>query len=170
MPTTQQRLISGTVNGLRILSVYAPNGQSVGSDKWEYKLRWLARLGEHLDRHYSRATPLVVAGDFNVAPEARDVHDPEEWEPSVLFHPKAREAMTEVRSFGLDDSFRRHHQGPGFYSWWDYRLLSFPKNRGLRIDQIFVTDTVRTQDSWIDRDQRKGKQPSDHAPILATIG
>src|SRR5262249_43228135 len=157
------------IAGLRILSVYAPNGQSVGSDKWEYKLKWLARFREHLNRHYSHGDKLVVAGDFNVAPEARDVHDPAEWEPSVLFHPEARAALEEVRRFGLRDTFRQHHSAPGFYSWWDYRMLGFAKNRGLRIDHIFVTDAVTCDDSWIDREARKGKQPSDHAPVLATL-
>lgn len=166
---TQQRLISGTVGGIRILSVYAPNGQSVGSDKWQYKLEWLERLRVHLERHYHQSAPLVVAGDFNVAPEARDVHDPMEWEPSVLYHPEARAAMARLRSFGLHDTFRMHHQEPGFYSWWDYRMLGFPKNRGLRIDQIFVTERVRCSDAFIDREARKGKQPSDHAPVLAVV-
>ncbi len=135
----QQRLISGTVGGLRILSVYAPNGQSVGSDKWQYKLEWLERLRAHLAKRYDDNTPLVVAGDFNVAPEARDVHDPMEWEPSVLYHPEARAALSRLRGFGLHDAFRLHHQEPGFYSWWDYRMLGFPKNRGLRIDQLWLT-------------------------------
>ena|SRR5579859_4178022 len=166
----QARLVAGTVGGVRVLSVYAPNGQSVGTDKWQYKLAWLGRLRAHLEQTYKRNTPLVVAGDFNVAPEARDVHDPAEWEPSVLFHPEARAAMARVRELGLYDSFRLHHQEPGFYSWWDYRLLSFPKNRGLRIDQIFVSEPLvaRCRDAWIDREARKGKLPSDHAPILAT--
>jgi exodeoxyribonuclease-3 len=166
----QARLISGTVGGLRILSAYAPNGQSVGSDKWAYKLRWLERLRRHLDGHYHKSARLVVAGDFNVAPEARDVHDPAEWEPSVLFHPEARAALAAVRGFGLSDTFRQHHGGPGFYSWWDYRMLGFPKNRGLRIDHVFITETVRCSDAWIDREARKGQQPSDHAPVLATVG
>jgi exodeoxyribonuclease-3 len=166
----QQRLISGTVGGLRILSVYAPNGQSVGSDKWQYKLAWLERLRKHLAR-YDHSTPLVMAGDFNVAPEAKDVHDPMEWEPQVLYHPEARAAMMRVRGFGLHDTFRLHHGGPGFYTWWDYRMLSFAKNRGLRIDQIFVTEPLvaRCSDAFIDREARKGKQPSDHAPVLATL-
>jgi exodeoxyribonuclease-3 len=167
----QQRLISGTIAGVRILSVYAPNGQSVGSDKWQYKLEWIERLRQHLERSYSATTPLVVAGDFNVAPEARDVHDPLEWEPSVLYHPEARAALMRLRGLGLHDSFRLHHSQPGFYSWWDYRMLSFPKNRGLRIDQILVSEPLRARcsDAFIDREARKGKQPSDHAPILATI-
>jgi exodeoxyribonuclease-3 len=167
----QARLIAGTVGGIRILSVYAPNGQSVGSDKWQYKLAWLERLRAHLDKTYTRNTPLVLAGDFNVAPEARDVHDPAEWEPSVLYHPEARAAMARVRELGLYDTFRLHHKDGGFYSWWDYRLLSFPKNRGLRIDQIFVSEPLvaRCKEAWIDREARKGKLPSDHAPILASI-
>jgi exodeoxyribonuclease III len=167
----QQRLIAGTVDGIRILSVYVPNGQSVGSEKWNYKLEWMSRLREYLEKHCDKNAPLILCGDFNVAPEARDVHDPMEWEPTTLFHIDARTALERVRSWGLYDAFRLHHQDPGFYSWWDYRMLGFPKNRGLRIDHLFITEPLiaRCKDSWIDREARKGKQPSDHAPVLASF-
>jgi exodeoxyribonuclease-3 len=167
----QQRLIAATVNGVRVICVYAPNGQGVGSDKWSYKLAWMERLRAYLAKRCDRNAPLVLCGDFNVAPEPRDVHDPAEWESSTLFHPEARAALERVRSWGLYDSFRLHHQDPGFYSWWDYRMLGFPKNRGLRIDHLFVTEPLvpRCKDAWIDREARKGKQPSDHAPVLAVI-
>jgi exodeoxyribonuclease-3 len=167
----QARLIEATVDGVRMVNVYAPNGQVVGSDKWSYKLAWLDRLRAHLERKHDRAAPLVLCGDFNVAPEPRDVHDPLEWEPSVLFHPEARHALERVRAWGFRDAFRMHHHDPGFYTWWDYRMLGFPKNRGLRIDHVFVTEplTARCKDCWIDRDARKGKQPSDHAPVLMQL-
>jgi exodeoxyribonuclease-3 len=165
----QARLIAGTVDGVRILTVYAPNGQTVGSDKYAYKLRWLERLRAYLDARCDRAQPLVVCGDFNVAPEARDVHDPAAWENEVLFHVDARHALEKVRAWGLVDAVRLHHEQPGLYTWWDYRMLGFPKNRGLRIDHVLVTEPLarRCVEAFIDREERKGKQPSDHAPVLA---
>ncbi len=167
----QQRLVAATVGGIRFLSAYFPNGQSVGADKWSYKLAWMERLRSYLERRCDPGAPLALCGDFNVAPDARDVHDPAEWEPSTLFHPEARAGLERVRGWGLRDAFRLHHQDPGFYSWWDYRMLGFAKNRGLRIDHLFLTETLakRCRDSWIDREARKGKVPSDHAPALALI-
>lgn len=167
----QARLIAGTVEGLRILSAYVPNGQAVGSDKFAYKLRWLERLGRYLERHHERSTPLVLCGDFNVAPEERDVCDPVVWAQETLFHVDARRALERVRAWGLVDTFRLHHEEANVYSWWDYRMLAFPKNRGLRIDHIFASESLarRCESAWIDRDARKGKQPSDHAPVLATF-
>jgi exodeoxyribonuclease-3 len=109
----QARLIAATVQGVRVLSAYVPNGAEVGSDKWAYKLEWLRRLRAWLDRRFPRAEPLALGGDFNVAPEARDVCDPAAWEPSVLFHPEARAALEHVRAWGLVDAFRLHNQAPG---------------------------------------------------------
>jgi exodeoxyribonuclease III len=168
---SQTRLIAGTIDGVRVLSAYFPNGQTVGSDKFLYKLKWMARLRAHLDKRYAASQPLVLCGDFNVAPEARDVHEPRQWENTVLFHPDARQALDRVRGFGFSDVFRRHHDEAGAYSWWDYRMLGFPKNRGLRIDHIYATEVLaaRSTGSWIDREERKGKLPSDHAPVLATF-
>jgi exodeoxyribonuclease-3 len=167
----QQRLIAGTIGDIRIINVYMPNGQSVGSDKWVYKLQWMNRLRAYLSKHCDPKAPLLLCGDFNVAPEARDVHDPMEWEPTTLYHPEARAALEQVRSWGFHDAFRLRHEDAGLYSWWDYRMLGFPKGRGLRIDHMFVTEPLvaRCQDSWIDREARKGKQPSDHAPVLASF-
>ena len=165
----QARLITARVGGLRVVNVYAPNGAEVGTDKWAYKLEWMKRLRAHLDRRFDPREPLVLCGDFNVAPEARDVHDPRAWEPSVLFHRDARAALQQVVAFGLQDTLRLHTQEAGLYSWWDYRMLAFPKNRGLRIDLILATGPVATSctAASIDRNERKGKQPSDHAPVLA---
>lgn len=167
----QQRLIAGTVDGVRILSAYVPNGQAVGTDKYVYKLKWLKRLRAYLERRCDRDAPLVLCGDFNVAPDERDVHAPAEWLDSTLFHPEVRAALEEVRTWGLVDTFRQLHAEPGFYSWWDYRMLGFPKNRGLRIDHVFATETLarRCVEASIDREARKGKLPSDHAPVLATF-
>ena len=165
------RLIAARVAGTQVLTVYVPNGQVVGSEKYAYKLEWLRRLRAFLERHHRTSEPLVVCGDFNVAPEPRDVDRPKEWERSVLFHPDVRAALRELMGWGLVDTFRLHHSEGGFYSWWDYRMLSFPKNDGLRLDLILATEPLagRCTEASIDRDERKGKLASDHAPVLATF-
>ena len=167
----QARLIAARIGPLRVLSAYVPNGGEVGSDKWTYKLEWLRRLRGFLDRHYDPKEPLLLCGDFNVAPEARDVCDPAEWEPSVLFHKDAREALQGLLAFGLQDTLRLHSQEAGLYSWWDYRMLGFPKNKGLRIDLILATAAAARActAASIDRNERKGQLPSDHAPVLAEL-
>ena len=165
----QARLVAALIRGVWVLSAYFPNGGELGSERCAYKLEWMKRLREHLDRRFDPKLPLVLCGDFNVAAEERDVHYPKAWGMSVLFHPEMRAALEHVRGFGLVDVFRRHNASPGLYSWWDYRMLAFPKNRGLRIDHIFATEPLaaRSSDAFIDREQRKGKQPSDHAPVVA---
>ena len=167
----QARLLSATVRGVRVLCAYAPNGESLGSEKYQYKLRWFSRLRRHLDARYSKTTPLALLGDLNVAPEPRDVHDPHRWEPTVLFHGDARAALAQVMQFGFTDAFRLRRDEPGLYSWWDYRAGSFHKNQGLRIDHILVTEPLiaRVASAEIDREARKGKLPSDHAPVLVTL-
>jgi exodeoxyribonuclease-3 len=164
----QARLIAATVDGVRVLCAYAPNGEAPDSEKFPYKLRWLGRLRRYLDGRADPGRPLALCGDFNVAPEARDVCDPEAWSASTLYHPQARGALAEVAAFGLVDVFRQHHAEPGFYSWWDYRMLAFPKNQGLRIDHVLATRPLaeRSASAAIDREERKGKQPSDHAPVV----
>jgi exodeoxyribonuclease III len=141
----------------------------VGSPAYDYKLAWYRRLRRHLDTHYVASDPLVVCGDFNVAPEPRDVWDPERWEGSVLFSLPERDALRELCGFGLADTFRLHHDEAGRYSWWDYQQLGFPLNHGLRIDHVLATPPLadRCLDAGIDRDARKGKRPSDHAPVWA---
>ncbi len=165
----QARLIAARCDGVVVVSVYVPNGQEVGSEKWAYKLAFLDRLAALLKRRFRPDEPLVLCGDFNVAPEARDVHDPAAWEPTVLFHPEARAALQRVTSWGLTDTLRLHHADAGLYSWWDYRMLAFPKNNGLRIDLILATEPMarRCTAAAIDRQERKGTQPSDHAPVIA---
>jgi exodeoxyribonuclease-3 len=167
----QARFVSARVGPLRVASAYVPNGASVGSEKWSYKLEWLRRLRRWLDRHVGKGDLFAVCGDFNVAPESRDVCDPQAWEPSVLFHPEARTALSGVLEWGLVDAFRLHHQAPGFYSWWDYRMLAFPKNQGLRIDHVFLSEPLaaRCTAALIDRNERKGKLPSDHAPVIVEL-
>ena len=165
----QARLVAARIGGIRVLSAYAPNGGEVGSEKWLYKLEWLRRLRDHLDKRFRAGDALALCGDFNVAPEPCDAADPPAWEGSVLFHPEARAGLEHVRSFGLVDTFRLHRQEGGLYSWWDYRMLAFPRNQGLRIDHILATEPLarRCTAASIDRDERKGKQPSDHAPVIA---
>ncbi len=165
------RFLSLRVHGVRVLDCYVPNGQTVGSDKWGYKLAWLERLGRYLDQRCDKSEPLVLCGDMNVAPEARDVHDPALWESTVLYHLEARAALARVAEWGLVDVFRRHRAEAGLYSWWDYRMLAFPKNHGLRIDHVFATESLaaRSSAALIDRNERKGKQASDHAPVIVTF-
>jgi exodeoxyribonuclease-3 len=167
----QARLVAVRVDGVSVLSVYVPNGSEVGSDKWAYKLEWLRRLRAFLDRRFNKGELVAVCGDMNVAPEARDVYDPPAWEQSVLFHPEARAAFGMVRDWGLVDAYRLHHQEPGLYTWWDYRMLAFPKGRGLRIDHVLLSEPLaaRCTAALIDRNERKGKQPSDHAPVVVTL-
>ncbi len=167
----QARVVSARVDGIRIVCGYFPNGGALGSDKWLYKLRWLQRLRAYLDRTAKADEPLALCGDFNVAPEDRDVHDPALWADTVLCHPEVRAALAHVAAFGLVDAVRLHHPEAGLFSWWDYQQLAFPKGRGLRIDHVFVTQPLvaRVQGSAVDREERKGKLPSDHAPVVVTI-
>jgi exodeoxyribonuclease III len=165
----QARVIGATVGGVRVFSVYAPNGQAVGSPAYAYKLQWYGRLRRYLEQHHRAQEQLVLCGDWNVAPEPLDVHDPAAWEGQTLFSLPERQALRELCGFGLVDLYRRRHPEPGRYSWWDYRMLAFPKNRGLRIDHLLATRPLaeRCTAAEIDREARKGKQPSDHAPVWA---
>jgi exodeoxyribonuclease III len=165
----QARLIAATVGGIRVITAYMPNGHAVDSDKYAYKLRWMERLRRYLDTHEKPDRPLLLCGDFNVAPEERDVYDPAGWAQEPLFHADARQGLEKIRAWGFVDTFRLHHQEAGLYSWWDYRMLAFPKGRGLRIDHVFATESLakKCTGAWIDRDARKGKLPSDHAPVFA---
>lgn len=168
----EARLIAATAGGVRVLSAYVPHGREVGSEWFRYKLDWLARLRAHLDRSHQPGEPLALCGDFNVAPEARDVYDPKLWGSKVHFHPDARIALKEVTSFGLADTFRMHHAGGGLYSWWDYTTRDgFAKNKGLRIDHVFATRPLaeRCLYAAIDRTERTVAHSSDHAPVLAAF-
>ncbi len=167
----EARLISAMVRGVRVISAYVPNGKVVGSEKWPYKLEWLRRLREHLESSFDRGEMLAVCGDFNVAPEDRDVARPDEWRGSVLCHEEARALLRELVAWGLVDAIRLHHTGEGPWTWWDYRMLGFAKGNGLRIDHIFATAPLaaRCRDAYVVRDERKGKLPSDHAPVVAVF-
>ena len=163
----QARVIAATIDNIRVFSIYAPNGQAVGSPAYAYKLNWYRHLRDCLAKE--KALDLVVCGDFNVAPEDVDIHDPDLWRGAIMCSEDERKAFRELCEIGLRDTFRLHHKEGEEFSWWDYRMLSFPKNRGLRIDAILASKTLaaRCTAAGIDRDMRKGKEPSDHAPVLA---
>jgi len=168
----QARVISATLEGIRVYSVYAPNGQAVGSPAYDYKLKWYSRLRQCVSHDLAAAggnLDVVVAGDFNVAPEDVDVHDPALWRGAIMCSDGERAALADLCSIGLVDTLRLHHQEQGMFTWWDYRMLAFPKNRGLRIDGVLASAPLakRCTAAGIDRDLRKGKEPSDHAPIWA---
>jgi len=167
----QARLVSAEVCGLTFLSCYVPNGSEPTSDKFAYKLLWLQRLIAYLERHHSSKERLVLCGDLNIAPEDSDVARLDEWKNTVLCHPDVRALFARLITFGLVDAFRALRPEPGLYSWWDYRMLGFPKNNGLRIDHVLVTPDVaaRCKHAFIDRDERKGKLPSDHAPVVIDL-
>ncbi|HYO16328.1 MAG TPA: exodeoxyribonuclease III [Thermoanaerobaculia bacterium] len=170
-PDAPRRLTAATVAGVRVINVYVPNGQSPESEKFVYKLDWLARLGDFLKESASPRKPVVLLGDFNIAPEERDVAKPDLWRGKIHFHPKEHEALARLTSWGLFDLFRKHHQEVGFYSWWDYRQLAFQRNNGLRIDLILGTKPAvqRCTACTIHRDERKGDSPSDHVPVVAEL-
>ena len=165
----QARVIAATIGDVRVLSIYAPNGQSVGSPAYEYKLKWYSRLRKCVLKNEDVHAPLVVCGDFNVAPKDEDVHDPALWRDSIMCSDDERAAFETLCEIGLVDTLRIHRKEAGLFTWWDYRMLSFPKNLGLRIDAVLATKTLaeRCKDVGIDREMRKGKEPSDHAPIWA---
>jgi len=168
---TQKRVLAATIAGIRVIDVYVPNGQSVDSDKYRYKLDWCAAAAAFVRDELSRHANVAVLGDFNVAPEDRDVHDPALWAGQVLCTGPERAAFGEFLAAGLKDSFRLFEQAPATFSWWDYRMLAFPKNRGLRIDHILLSAPLaaRCTASRIDRNERKGEKPSDHAPVLVEL-
>lgn len=167
----QKRVIAASVGNVRVVCVYIPNGQSVDSEKYQYKLRWLAALNEWLDTELAGHPSLAVLGDYNIAPEDRDVHDPELWRGQVLCSEPERAAFGKLLDLGLKDSFRLFEQPEKIFSWWDYRAAGFRRNLGLRIDHILLSEPLAAQctASIIDKDMRKLERPSDHAPVIATL-
>lgn len=165
----QARFLAATLAGVRVMSAYVPNGQSVGSEKFAFKLEWYERLRKYLEREADPARELALVGDFNCAPADLDVHDPLAWKGQVLCSEPERAALARVLDWGLVDSFRAKYPEKQAFTWWDYRMLGFQKGRGLRIDHVLVTRPLyaRLVDVAIDREERKGKGPSDHAPVIA---
>jgi exodeoxyribonuclease-3 len=163
----QARLIAASVDNLRVFSIYAPNGQTVGSLAYEYKLHWYERLRDCIAKE--KSGDLVVCGDFNVAPQDIDVYDPELWRAAIMASEGERAAFRELCNLGLQDTLRIHHKEGELYSWWDYQMRAFEKNRGLRIDAILASEPMaeKCSGSGIDIEMRKGKEPSDHAPVWA---
>ncbi|MEI7428965.1 MAG: exodeoxyribonuclease III [Betaproteobacteria bacterium] len=170
-PDPQKRLIAATVKGVRIICAYIPNGQALDSDKFIYKLAWLEALEKWLGEELAKHPQLTLAGDFNIAPEDRDVHNPATWAGQILCSEPERSAFQRMLSLGLKDSFRLFEQPEKSFSWWDYRMLGFQKNQGLRIDHILLSTPLaeHCKAAGIDREMRKRERPSDHAPVTAEV-
>ena len=171
-PDDQSRVIAADVDGIRIVSVYVPNGQSVGSDKYEYKLRWLDALAAWLGSELGRHPRLAVLGDFNIAPEDRDVYDPAAWAGQVLASEPERAALRRLLALGFADAFRLFEQPERSYTWWDYRMNAFRRKMGLRIDHALLSPELAKacKSCTIDVAPRKLERPSDHAPVVCEIG
>jgi exodeoxyribonuclease III len=170
-PDEQKRVLAATIEGMRVICAYIPNGQAVGSEKYEYKLRWLAAMHDLLDAELRDNPQVALLGDYNIAPEDRDVHDPAAWAGQVLCSEPEREAFRRMQSLDFKDSFRMFEQPEKTFSWWDYRMLGFRRNAGLRIDHILLSPPLaaRCTACFVDRAPRKWEQPSDHAPVVATL-
>jgi exodeoxyribonuclease-3 len=165
----QRRILASTVDDIRIVDLYIPNGSEVGSEKYEYKLNWLKSLRNFLEAEMQRHENVVVLGDFNIAPADADVYDPEKWGDAILCSPPEREALGELFKLGLTDVFRKFEHPDGTFSWWDYRAAGFRRNAGLRIDLILTSNsmTERCKASYVDKEPRAWERPSDHAPVVA---
>jgi len=166
--TVEARLCSATCNGVRVVSLYVPNGRAVGSEHYEYKLRWLAEVGAWIADRHTPDDLLVVCGDYNIAPDDRDVWDAKAVHGATHVSPAERDALARWRDWGLVDTFRRFYDQERLFSWWDYRAGDFHQGRGMRIDHMYATPPLAARATFalIDRFARKGKLPSDHAPLL----
>lgn len=165
----QKRVIAATVNGVRVICVYIPNGESVDSDKYQYKMAWLAALQSWLTDEILRYPKLALLGDYNIAPEDIDVHDPMAWAGKVLCSEPERAAFKNLQQLGLRDAFRLFEQPEKSFSWWDYRMMGFRRNHGMRIDHILISKAVDCTACGIDKAPRKLERPSDHTPVWADI-
>ena len=165
----QRRLLAATIGDVRILDLYIPNGESLTSDKYQYKLSWLSSLKDFIKQELTQHSNMLLLGDFNIAPADIDVHDPAEWEGSVLFSQPERQVFQDLLAMGFKDCFRELAPDEQVYSWWDYRMNAFRRNRGLRIDHILATGHMfaSCQNCYIDKAPRKWERPSDHAPVVA---
>lgn len=167
----QKRILAATIAGVRVICAYIPNGQSLDSDKYQYKLKWLAALRDWLAEEIKRYPKLALLGDYNIAPEDRDVHDPKAWEGNVLVSEPERAAFRALVDLGLKDSYRLFEQAEKTFTWWDYRMMAFRRNHGLRIDHILLSDALVSSciSCIIDKAPRKWERPSDHAPVIAEL-
>ncbi len=168
----QRRILAATIDGVRVINLYVPNGNSVGSEKYDYKLGWLEALRGFLETELAAHEKLVVLGDFNIAPQDRDVHDPEAWHEKILCSTRERNALKRIMKLGLSDTFRLFDQAEKTWSWWDYRMAAFRRNMGLRIDLVLASKVLAEQCSaaYIDREPRTQERPSDHTPVVAEFG
>jgi exodeoxyribonuclease III len=170
-PDPDARIISATCGGIRTTSVYVPNGRSLTDPHYQYKLAWLAQLRAHLAATTSPDRQVMVCGDFNVAPADADVYDPAKFVSETHTSPAERAALADLEAWGLSDAFRKVYDAPGVYSWWDYRAGDFHEGRGMRIDLVMMSAPLLERVTWaiIDRNARKGSQPSDHAPVVVDL-
>jgi exodeoxyribonuclease III len=169
LATAHKRLLASTIGGVRYICVYVPNGESPTSDKYTFKLSWLAALRDWLEGELRRHSRLAVLGDYNIAPEDRDVHDPKAWEGRIHFSEPEKAALRELIALGLKDAFRLFDQPAGSFTWWDYRMNAFRRKMGLRIDHILLSPALASvcQACAIDIEPRRLERPSDHAPVFA---
>jgi len=165
----QKRVIAATINGVRIVCVYIPNGQSLDSDKYQYKLKWLAALKLWLKDELAKYPKLALLGDYNIAPEDCDCHDPVAWQGNILVSEPERDAFKGLVALGLRDAFRLFKQAEKSYSWWDYRMMGFRRNLGMRIDHILISEALQCESCIIDKAPRKLERPSDHTPVVAEV-
>lgn len=167
----QRRVIAASFGDVRVVNVYIPNGQSVDSEKYHYKLGWLSALHDWLEQELVRYPKLILLGDYNIAPDDRDVHDPKAWEGKILVSEPERDAFRGLLALGLQDSYRLFEQGEKTFSWWDYRMMGFRRNLGMRIDLILISEPLVAQckSCVIDKAPRKLERPSDHTPVVADL-
>lgn len=167
----QRRILAVTIGELRVINLYVPNGSEPGSEKYAYKMLWLERVTAFIEQQLIQYPKLAIVGDFNIAPEDRDVHDPQEWEGCILVSPPEREAFQRLLAMGIVDSFRLFPQEEQIFSWWDYRAAGFRRGRGLRIDHVLLSNVLANSclASQIDKNPRKSERPSDHAPVWVEL-
>jgi exodeoxyribonuclease-3 len=170
-PDPDARIITARCAGVQVCSVYVPNGRSLDHEHYQYKLGWMSQLRRHVDAICSPDQQLIVTGDFNIAPDDRDVHDPAKLEGATHVSPAERELLADLERWGLIDLFRTRYQQSQLYSWWDYRAGDFHQGRGMRIDLVLGTASIADRLEWtvVDRNARKGTSPSDHAPVLVDL-
>lgn len=167
----QRRILAATIDGVRVINLYVPNGQSVGSEKYDYKLAWLDAVTEFVALEKTMHQDIVILGDFNIAPNELDVYDVKEWKDCILVSEKERSALKRILKLGFADSFRLFKQQLDSFSWWDYRAGNFQQNKGLRIDLILMTESLvnRCQNAAIDKTPRSWHRPSDHVPVFVLL-